>query len=297
MQTPASFVRILACSTCVVMAVEGCTKPKADTPEAASDAAGPAATAAPGTEAQARVSTAPEGINRFPVVAVWNESGHRGPGVYPYLDAAVWIDGSMLFAPLDTEDAVGLRQGRLSRGRVSALRRGLADSGIFDLAKTEYCAFDLPYKIMVVHVDGRSAKLMWDGRGHTETEGFADFARLWQAVVDRVDAERPDNAAAAGLAEWRPPMAWRIGRPLPPETPKNIDEETIVEIACEVVAANDTWADRAIYEAKRTDGGWSVMVRRIEGYDSAGRPQFVPGGHRIITMDAKGHVTEYFRGA
>lgn len=70
----------------------------------------------------------------------------------------------------------------------------------------------------------------------------------------------------------------------------------VIQIAKEAVAKNDTWADRATYQASHGTNGWSVMVWRIGGYDADGKPLFSPGGHRSIEIDEAGNVKNYFRG-
>lgn len=68
-----------------------------------------------------------------------------------------------------------------------------------------------------------------------------------------------------------------------------LSETQVLAIARQAVATNDTWLDRAEFEAPRrqTDGSWSVLVWRL--------PK-VPGGHRIININDKGQVTSYYRG-
>ena len=69
----------------------------------------------------------------------------------------------------------------------------------------------------------------------------------------------------------------------------SLDEARVLVIARAAVATNDTWIDRAEFETpkRQPDGSWSVLVWR--------RPA-TPGGHRFITIDAKGKVTDYGRG-
>jgi hypothetical protein len=75
-----------------------------------------------------------------------------------------------------------------------------------------------------------------------------------------------------------------------------LDESNIRAIARHVIAAHETWVDNAVYEVRRKGKGWSVIVWRIEGYDQSGKPQFVPGGHRVVQIDEKGRVTAYVAG-
>jgi pimeloyl-ACP methyl ester carboxylesterase len=68
-----------------------------------------------------------------------------------------------------------------------------------------------------------------------------------------------------------------------------LDEATVLAIAKAAVTTNDTWIHRAEFERPihQPDGSWSVQVWR--------RPA-TPGGHRFITIDAEGRVTQYVRG-
>ena len=68
-----------------------------------------------------------------------------------------------------------------------------------------------------------------------------------------------------------------------------LDKNGIIDIARRAVEANDSWADRAEFEApdKNADGSWSILVWRI--------PK-TPGGHRLITIDKEGKVISYTRG-
>jgi hypothetical protein len=75
---------------------------------------------------------------------------------------------------------------------------------------------------------------------------------------------------------------------LPSDT-GSLDAERVLAIARAAVATNDTWLDKAEFETpkRKADGTWSVMVWRL--------PK-TPGGHRLITVDATGKVTDYMRG-
>jgi hypothetical protein len=67
------------------------------------------------------------------------------------------------------------------------------------------------------------------------------------------------------------------------------DKIRIIEIARQAVEANDSWADRAEFQApvKNADGSWSILAYRI--------PK-TPGGHRLITINQEGKITSYTRG-
>jgi hypothetical protein len=45
-----------------------------------------------------------------------------------------------------------------------------------------------------------------------------------------------------------------------------VDEPQAIEIGKRAVAANETWAGRATYDARRDGDRWLVHVLRIEGY-------------------------------
>ena len=68
-----------------------------------------------------------------------------------------------------------------------------------------------------------------------------------------------------------------------------LDETGVLAIARAAVATNDTWVARAEFETpqRQPDGSWSVLVWR--------RPAMW-GGHRFITIDPQGKVTNYGRG-
>jgi hypothetical protein len=72
-------------------------------------------------------------------------------------------------------------------------------------------------------------------------------------------------------------------------TTNALDAAQVLAIARAAVATNDTWIDRAEFgtPTQRTNGTWSVTVWRLPKQ---------PGGHRLITVDANGKVTDYVRG-
>lgn len=82
-----------------------------------------------------------------------------------------------------------------------------------------------------------------------------------------------------------------VGTPGPPPASRPssepIDEHQALAVAKQAVEANDTLADRATYDIRRTDDGWSVTVWR--------EPKS-PGGHRLVVIDKRGHVTSYIGG-
>jgi hypothetical protein len=78
--------------------------------------------------------------------------------------------------------------------------------------------------------------------------------------------------------------------------PGTVDEAAAIALARRCVSSNDTWAGRAVYEARRRNGGWLVTATRIEGYSSQGKPLAVYGGDRFIEIDERGAVTSYSRG-
>ncbi len=75
----------------------------------------------------------------------------------------------------------------------------------------------------------------------------------------------------------------------PPAQNAALDRAVVLAIARDAVRTNDTWFDRAEFEApaRQADGSWSVLVWRL--------PK-VPGGQRLISIDEQGRVTAYYRG-
>ena len=76
----------------------------------------------------------------------------------------------------------------------------------------------------------------------------------------------------------------------------DLDEAAAIAIARRAVVTNDSWGERAAYEAKRDGMRWLVSARRIEGYHDSGEPKFVWGGDRLIVIETNGAVTKYIRG-
>jgi hypothetical protein len=72
-----------------------------------------------------------------------------------------------------------------------------------------------------------------------------------------------------------------------------IDEPQAIEIAKGAVVANETWADRATYDAQRDGDLWLVHVWRIEGYGADGAPMHTFGGDRFVEIDERGNVVRY----
>jgi len=68
-----------------------------------------------------------------------------------------------------------------------------------------------------------------------------------------------------------------------------LDEAKVLAIARQAVATNDTWVDQAEFETPKRQpvGSWGVLVWRLPKE---------PGGHRYISIDQKGRVTDYDRG-
>jgi hypothetical protein len=68
-----------------------------------------------------------------------------------------------------------------------------------------------------------------------------------------------------------------------------LDDSAVLAIARAAVAKNDTWVAQAEFETpkRQSDGSWRVLVWRL--------PK-TPGGHRFISIDQNGRVTDYGRG-
>ncbi|TWU44659.1 hypothetical protein Poly51_59280 [Rubripirellula tenax] len=66
-----------------------------------------------------------------------------------------------------------------------------------------------------------------------------------------------------------------------------LTEDDVLAIAKRELEVQDTWADRATFEVERDGNEWRVFVQRHP---------IVLGGHRFITIDNDGNVTDYMRG-
>lgn len=74
--------------------------------------------------------------------------------------------------------------------------------------------------------------------------------------------------------------------------PMGADEARALQAARRAVAANETWADRAIYRAYGAPEGWAVVVERNPGPFGLFRQ---PGGNRLLLTDRGGNVVRYIR--
>ena len=66
-----------------------------------------------------------------------------------------------------------------------------------------------------------------------------------------------------------------------------VTEKEAIAIARTALEQHDIWADRAEFEARRTEDGWAVTIWRL--------PK-TPGGHRLVEIDNQGRVVAYVSG-
>jgi hypothetical protein len=62
-----------------------------------------------------------------------------------------------------------------------------------------------------------------------------------------------------------------------------------------VVYNRELWLERVTSEARRTDFGWMVTVRRIDGRRPDGKPRYMPSGYRRVVLDRMLNVVGYVR--
>ena len=83
----------------------------------------------------------------------------------------------------------------------------------------------------------------------------------------------------------------------PPVRPEpGIDAWSAMEIACEAVAANESWVERATFDPPVRDGdNWLVGVYR-DALIIRGQRFDVVGGDRLVVIDRDGRVIGYIYG-
>jgi hypothetical protein len=127
-------------------------------------------------------------------------------------------------------------------------------------------------------------------RGYSEGWGPLELDASRAPVVGGVHRVERRNWLGQPVTEVRFTATQPVKLLLVPATQPSgrpIYEQQALAIARKAVEANDTWADRATYEARLIEPGWTVTVWR--------QPT-VPGGFRIVTIDSNGKVTNYYRG-
>jgi hypothetical protein len=99
--------------------------------------------------------------------------------------------------------------------------------------------------------------------------------------------------------------------PTPPATPRGFsgyyradatekmiaDEAKAISIAKTHLEKEDGKPIDAYYRVTKEDGGFSVHVQDVTGYDDEGEPIFIPGGHCWVHISKEWKVTSVSPGA
>jgi hypothetical protein len=83
--------------------------------------------------------------------------------------------------------------------------------------------------------------------------------------------------------------------------PGTVTEADALALAKRAVATNDSnypawFGTNVTYHARRDGQGWSVLVEITAGTNASGEQLIEIGGHRLIRIDERGAVLNYFRG-
>lgn len=75
--------------------------------------------------------------------------------------------------------------------------------------------------------------------------------------------------------------------------------DKVAEIARQYVSGFLNWSDQAVYVVKRRtsngyDLGWTVDVCKVMGHDEFGQPRFNYDERRIVTLNRKEHIVDYY---
>jgi len=169
---------------------------------------------------------AAESVTNRPSIAIWRDSGGMpAPGTEsagPHLRIAIWNDGRVLYSADGTNQwSHNLRVGQIDTNRVAALRKAVAETGVFDLEGTTYLVPDAPRVCVLLDFGDQQQMLYWD---EVETPGYGininpqphhrRFIRTWKDVNALALAAIPAESQPWTNRFDRPPASWRLKRPI-----------------------------------------------------------------------------------
>ena len=79
-----------------------------------------------------------------------------------------------------------------------------------------------------------------------------------------------------------------------PEDPQGQYRDQI-EVARQVLAQKEDWADRAEWEVSKSGDGWEVTAWRVEHPDRKGADRYLPWGYSVIELDNRLVAIHYKR--
>jgi hypothetical protein len=151
-----------------------------------------------------------------PLVAIWNDWERSRPNSAPSLRIAIWNDGRILFAKDPTKWTNELLEGHIESPRVDALKKALAQTGIFDLKRNSYLVPDAPVYCMTIDLGNKQRMLSWDER---ETPGYGinisptpqdlAFKKGWKEINKLALSAIPASSTPYPAKFTRPPASWR----------------------------------------------------------------------------------------
>lgn len=156
--------------------------------------------------------------SRRPIVAVWckDQGGPISSGAQ-YLRVAIWADGRVLFAADPTKWNQNPLHGRISAARIEELKKGIAETGVFDLKGTCYLVPDADVYCTLVDFGGRQQMLYWDelenphyGINIDPKPHHLKFKECWKAVSRLALACRPTHAKRVRGRFGPVPRFWYI---------------------------------------------------------------------------------------
>jgi hypothetical protein len=154
-----------------------------------------------------------EDLPTRPFLAIWRDSdGYVLKSEAPYLRAAFWDDGRVMFSADQSEWGNELRHGKISRDKVERLKAALGHTGIFELKGNCYLGPDLPVDCVMVDLGARKQILYWvEGMVSWMKEPHhRDFVKSWTAVNDLAALACPDQFEPAKERFKRPPRSWYL---------------------------------------------------------------------------------------
>lgn len=152
-------------------------------------------------------------VSDRPFLAIWHDRGGNAPGPQvPYLRAAFWDDGRVLFSLERAKWGPDLQQGRISQYRVERLRAALRRTGVFQLKGHCYLAPDMGVDCVMVDL-GKEKQMLYWVEGMTrwmDAPHRQEFVKSWTLVNDLASVACPDRYEPVKGVFKQPPESWYV---------------------------------------------------------------------------------------
>jgi hypothetical protein len=151
-----------------------------------------------------------------PLIAIWCSSEGKKLGA-PYLRAAIWEDGKVIYAEDPEKWGQSLQEGKIAPYRIKLLKKALQDTGVFELKGDCYLVPDAPTYSITVKLGDKKRTLYWD---ECETKNYGinikpkpqhiEFKRCWKTLNNLTLVACPDQSQEFQERFSEVPKSWFI---------------------------------------------------------------------------------------